>query len=75
MAAKLGLDWKEHIVVSEALLRPSDISSGKGNPAKAERVLGWKAQAHMREVIARMVKGELEILGRRAGDRPTVGES
>jgi GDPmannose 4,6-dehydratase len=57
--AELDLDWRDHTLVSEALLRPSDISDGKGNATKAERLLGWKAQAHMKEVISMMVRAEL----------------
>jgi GDPmannose 4,6-dehydratase len=63
--AAVDLDWRDHTVVSEALLRPSDISEGKGNAAKAERLLGWKAQAHMRDVIAMMVGAELAEFERR----------
>jgi GDPmannose 4,6-dehydratase len=58
--AVLNLDWRDHTVVSESLLRPSDISDGKGNAGKAERILGWKAKAHMKEVIAMMVRAEME---------------
>jgi GDPmannose 4,6-dehydratase len=57
--AELDLDWRDHTAVSESLLRPSDISEGKGNAAKAERLLGWRAQAHMKEVIGLMVRAEL----------------
>jgi GDPmannose 4,6-dehydratase len=57
--AALDLDWRDHTVVSESLLRPSDISEGKGNAEKAERLLGWKAKAHMKEVIEMMVRAEL----------------
>jgi GDPmannose 4,6-dehydratase len=57
--AVLNLDWRDHTVVSESFLRPSDISEGKGNAAKAERLLGWKAEAHMKEVIENMVRAEL----------------
>jgi GDPmannose 4,6-dehydratase len=58
--AALGLDWRDHTSVSEGLLRPTDISEGKGNPGKAERVLGWKARLHMKDVVSRMVQAELE---------------
>ncbi len=53
--AALDLDWRDHTVASTSLFRPADISDGKGNAGKAERLLGWKAKAHMREVISRMV--------------------
>jgi GDPmannose 4,6-dehydratase len=59
--ATFNLDWKEHTVVSAALLRPTDISDGKGNAAKASRELGWKAQSQMNEVVAMMARAELEL--------------
>lgn len=57
--AELGLDWRDHTIKSDALLRPTDIAEGKGNAAKAERLLAWKARAHMQEVISMMVRAEL----------------
>ena len=70
--AQLNLDWRDHTVASEALHRPTDISEGKGNASKAERLLGWKAEAHMKEVIAKMVEAESDLQGRRASDRLNV---
>jgi GDPmannose 4,6-dehydratase len=49
--AELSLGWRDHTVVSDALFRSTDISDGRGNAAEAERLLGWKAQSHMKEVI------------------------
>jgi GDPmannose 4,6-dehydratase len=63
--AEVGLDWRDHTVLSDALRRPTDISDGKGDASKAERVLGWKAKAHMKDVVAMMVKAELEEPERR----------
>jgi GDPmannose 4,6-dehydratase len=63
--AGLDLDWRDHTVVSESLLRPTDISEGKGNAAKAERVLGWKARVHMKGVIGMMIEAELGETDRR----------
>jgi GDPmannose 4,6-dehydratase len=59
--AELELDWRDHTVASESLFRPTDISEGKGNAAKAERVLGWKARAHMKDVVSMMIRAELEL--------------
>ena len=56
----LNLDWREHTEVSGSLMRPTDISEGKGNPRKAEEVLGWKARIRMKEVVERMIQAELE---------------
>jgi GDPmannose 4,6-dehydratase len=62
---EVGLDWREHTVLSDSLRRPTDISEGKGDATKAERILGWKAKSHMKDVIAMMVKAELEEPERR----------
>jgi GDPmannose 4,6-dehydratase len=63
--AEVGLDWREHTVLSDSLRRPTDISDGKGDATKAERLLGWKAKAHMKDVVGMMVKAELDEPERR----------
>jgi GDPmannose 4,6-dehydratase len=60
--ARLGLDWRSHVVVSDTLFRPTDISEGRGRAGKAERLLSWKAAAHLPEVIDMMVQAELDGL-------------
>jgi len=57
--AVLNLDWREHTVTSDSLLRPTDISEGKGNPNKAREILGWTAQLRMNDVVVKMVQAEL----------------
>lgn len=57
---EVGLDWQEHVVVDKALLRPADIIEGCGNPAKAEKQLGWKATLGLEEIVREMIKAELE---------------
>jgi GDPmannose 4,6-dehydratase len=57
--AELDLDWRDHTIVSESLFRPTDIADGKGNAGKAACVLGWRAKAHMKEIIGMMVAAEL----------------
>jgi GDPmannose 4,6-dehydratase len=63
--AAVGLAWKEHVETDESLLRPSDIAVGRADPAKAARVLGWKAKAGMAETVRRMVAAERELLAGR----------
>ncbi|MDD2733771.1 MAG: GDP-mannose 4,6-dehydratase [Desulfuromonadaceae bacterium] len=52
-----GLDWHEHVISDPSLLRPSEIMTSRGNPAKALDVLGWKARYSMREVVRMMEAG------------------
>jgi len=62
---EVGLDWRLHTVLSDSLRRPTDISEGKGDATKAEHLLGWKPQFHMKDLIAMMVNAELEEPERR----------
>ncbi len=59
------LDWREHVDISDSLMRPTDISDGRGDATKALRELGWKANVKMREVVARMISAEFESLNRK----------
>lgn len=60
-----GLDWRRHVHGNAALLRPSDIAFSVGNPAKAERLLGWRAERRMAEVVIGLADAEM---ARRAAD-------
>jgi len=60
-----GLDWRRHVHGNPDLLRPSDIAFSVGNPAKAERLLGWRAERRMADVVAGLVDAEM---ARRAAD-------
>ncbi len=49
--ACFGLDWTEHVLHDEQLMRPNEIALSQGNPDKAHQILGWKASKHMRDVV------------------------
>ncbi|WP_199322870.1 MULTISPECIES: GDP-mannose 4,6-dehydratase [Calothrix] len=57
--ASVNLDWREHLVIDNSLLRPTDLEVGRGNPAKAENQLGWQAKYKMKDVVQMMVKARL----------------
>ncbi|GAM08244.1 GDP-mannose 4,6 dehydratase 2 [Geobacter sp. OR-1] len=52
----VDLEWHDHVISDPSLLRPSEIMVSRSNPAKALRVLGWKARSGMRDVVHMMVK-------------------
>lgn len=54
--ATVGLDWREHVDSDSTLFRPTDIAWSQGNPEKAARQLGWRANARMRAVVAKMMQ-------------------
>lgn len=51
----VGLDWKEHVTIDKSLFRPTEITIGRGDASKAERVLGWRPRYLMDEVVKMMV--------------------
>lgn len=57
---EVGLLWQEHVVTDESLLRPTDILEGCGDPAKAEKQLGWKATFGLEEIVREMTREERE---------------
>lgn len=54
----VGLDWREHTVIDQSLLRPTELLVGRANPAKAASQLGWSARFHMEDVARLMVQAE-----------------
>jgi len=59
------LDWRDHVMVDDSLLRPTDIAVGRGNPSKAKAKLGWEANYKMSDVVHKMVK--TLVMGRGIG--------
>jgi GDPmannose 4,6-dehydratase len=59
---QLNLDWRDHVIIDSSLFRPSEITSGKGNPAKANQDLGWQSKSQLHEIIARMIADKFEFL-------------
>lgn len=53
--AARDLDWRDHVEIDKALLRPTDLAWSGGNPARAADRLGWRAAVLMPEVARRMV--------------------
>lgn len=60
--ACVGLDWREHVVSDPKRIRPLEIMVSSCAPAKAEKLLGWKARYRMRDVVQMMVAAELDLL-------------
>jgi GDPmannose 4,6-dehydratase len=57
--AHAGLNYQDHVVTNESLLRPAEVSTLLGDAGKAERVLGWKAHVTVQDMIAEMVEADL----------------
>ena len=56
----LDLDYKKYVISEERYLRPTEVDALIGDATKAERLLGWKATTHWKELAELMVKAEME---------------
>ena len=60
--ASVGLNYKDHVISKEAFFRASESVTLRGNPAKAERELGWKATISFDQIVTEMVEADLNDL-------------
>jgi GDPmannose 4,6-dehydratase len=68
----LDLDWKKYVEIDPRYFRPTEVDHLKGNPAKAQRMLGWKPKVTFKGLIEMMVKADEEdVRTSLAGRAPT----
>lgn len=58
----LKLNWREHVISDPSLLRPTDLLIGRANPAKAYKILNWKATHSLETIVEKMIVAELQEL-------------
>jgi GDPmannose 4,6-dehydratase len=59
--AAVNLNWQDHVITDSNLLRPTDLTISRANPAKAKEKLGWVAQFHLSDIVQKMVKARMEV--------------
>ena len=55
----VGLDYKDHVEVDKRYERPTEVDALIGDPSKAEKLLGWKATTHWKELAKLMVDADM----------------
>lgn len=59
---EIGIDdWQPYVRQNPAFLRPAEVDILLGNPAKAERVLGWKRRVSFPDLVKMMVQHDIEL--------------
>jgi GDPmannose 4,6-dehydratase len=58
-----GLDWKKHVIVDDAFLRPADVHELRGDASKAAKKLGWKPKTSFEELVREMLETDLKAEG------------
>ncbi len=61
----VGLGYQDYVKADPRFLRPAEVDVLLGNPAKAERKLGWRPKTPLKELIGMMVEADLHRLGGR----------
>ncbi|MDO8677385.1 MAG: GDP-mannose 4,6-dehydratase [Acidobacteriota bacterium] len=57
--AHAGLDWRKHVSVDSAFLRPAEVDHLIGSPAKARKELGWEPSVDFKGLVHMMVDADL----------------
>src|SRR4051794_10368636 len=57
-------DWERYVVIDPAFVRPAEVDTLIGDPAKAKRDLGWEPRTTFEELIRLMVDADLELMSR-----------
>ena len=63
-----GLDWRRHVEVDEAYMRPADVPDLRGDAGKARTRLGWRPKTSFEDLVREMLAADLEAAGLRAED-------
>jgi GDPmannose 4,6-dehydratase len=66
---RVGLDWRQHVVVDPLLYRPAEVDLLLADPGKAARQLLWRPEMSFERLVHTMVDADLERLARPADAR------
>ena len=60
----VDLNWEDHVQVDPEFFRPADVTMLRGNPARAEQVLGWEPAVEFPQLVQMMVDADLDRVER-----------
>ncbi len=64
----VGIDnWKDYVEIDPRYYRPAEVDDLRADPHKAREKLGWEAKVKLPELVAKMVKHDLELCGLKEG--------
>ena len=56
-------DWSKYVKQDKRFLRPAEVDELIGDSQKAREVLGWSPKVSLEDMIEKMVKHDIELLG------------
>jgi len=60
----LDMNWSDHVHIDPRYLRPTEVSSLRGDASKAQDLLGWRAKTTFDELVRTMVDADMELAQR-----------
>jgi len=60
----VGLNYEDHVVIDPKFYRPAEVDVLLGNPAKAQKQLGWRADTTLEQLIVMMVDADMQRVAR-----------
>lgn len=60
----VDLDWEKYVVIDPAFYRPAEVHTLRGDPTKAQNVLGWKREVTFPQLVTMMVDADLQAVER-----------
>ncbi len=61
--AHVGLDWREHVKISEEFFRPAEVDLLIGDASLARTKLGWQPEVDFAGLVGMMVDADVERIG------------
>ncbi len=58
----VDLDWRDHVVIDPRFFRPAEVQLLLGDASKATRQLGWEPRCKFQDLVAEMVRADLDRL-------------
>jgi GDPmannose 4,6-dehydratase len=65
--ARVGLDYRDHVVVDDVHLRPAEVDHLQGDASLARRELGWAPDVDFRGLVEMMVDADMERIRSQSG--------
>ena len=71
----VNLNWEDYVAFDERYLRPAEVDLLIGDPAKAQKKLGWKPSVTFEGLTRLMVDADLAALGLATSQNSAPGEN
>jgi GDPmannose 4,6-dehydratase len=55
----VDMDYRDYVETEDRYTRPTEVDALIGDPSKIERMLGWKAKTHWKELAKIMVESDV----------------